>query len=180
MKNRKKLIGNFREDLKREGFIDVDCYFEIKPKKFMIGATQIVNMETSELVPINDDGTVKLRRDKKYHFGQIKQDQKRYNFECRSPYSLEDDGQQIIKENLISKGFIPLTYLDKIDPEKYLINRLGVVIIVKGKYIGKEPVREPVDEETCYYKLMVGDGDYTYRSNRELIENQLKYNEENE
>ena len=179
MKSRKKLIGNFREDLKRDGFIDVDCYFEIKPRKFMIGATQIVNMETSELVDVAENGTVKLKQDKKYHFGQIKLDQRKYNFECKSPYSIEDDGIDIVKANLMSKGFIPLTYEPKIDPEKYLINRLGVVIIVKGKYMGKEPVREPVDEETCYYKLMVGDGEYVYRTNRELIENQLKYNEEN-
>lgn len=176
MKVQTRLINNFREDLKREGFIDVTCYFEVKPRKFMIGANQIVNMETSNLVKIEDDGSCRLKQgDKKYYYWKIIEDQRKYNFECRTPFTVEDEGLDAVKEHLAKKGFIPLTYLPNIDPEKYMINERGVVIIVKGRGVGNEPPRDPMDENTCIYRIMIGDSEYVYRTNTELIECQLHH-----
>lgn len=174
MKTQTKLINNFREDLKRNGFIDITCYFEIKPKKFMIGCEKVVNMETSEPIKIENDGGVTFKRGgKKYYYGQIILDQRKYNFENRSPYSTEWDDVEIIKANLLSKGFVPLTCIKEIDPEKYVVNRNGIVLIVKGKNVGDEPVREPADETKCFYRLAHGEGEYKYYSNVELSEKQF-------
>lgn len=173
MKMQTKLINNFREELKRNGFIDITCYFEIKPKKFMIGCEKVVNMETSELVKIEDDGSVALKRGGgKYYYAQILSDQRKYNFDNRSPYSMDWDDLDTIKLNLSDKGFVPLTCIDGIDPEKYFVNRRGIVLIVKGKGIGDEPVREPADDR-CFYRLSHGEGEYKYYSNIELAEKQF-------
>ena len=178
MKMRTKLIGDFRDKLKCEGFVDITCYFEIKPKKFMIGCEQVVNMETSNLVPIDKDGGVVLKRGgKKYYYGQILLDQRKYIFENRSPYSMDWDDLDTIKKNLLSKGFVPLDCISEIDPTKYFVNDKGIVLNVKGKNIGDEPVREAGDEDTCFYRLTHGDGDYRYYSNKELAKMQFEQQE---
>lgn len=174
MKKQTRVINSFREDLKRNGFIDITCYFEIKPKKFMIGCEKVVNMETSELVKIENDGSVALKRGgEKYYYGQIMSDQRKYNFENRSPYSIEWDDLDTVKTNLLTKGFVPLTCISDIDPEKYFVNRKGIVLIVKGKGVGEEPPREPA-EDRCFYRLTNGDGVYKYYSNIELAEMQFR------
>lgn len=172
MKTQTKQIADFRNNLKREGFVDVTCYFELKPKQFMISDFKIVDRLNSVEIPVKDNGECILSG-RKYLAWKVLQEQRRYNFENRTSYSIEWDDLDTIKTDLLSKGFVPLTCVERIDPKKYFVNKKGIVLIVKGKNVGDEPPRNPIDEYTCFYRLVRDDGYYKYFTNKELVEMQF-------